>query len=394
MRYPDRAVRLIARLRRRFAGVPAPDAVDLTDPALLHDPFPRYAALREKGPVHFLPRQKLWLVLGYDEVASAFKDPEHFSSVHQPVRFDPVLNEADPPAHTAVRRSTAPFFSASATAGLEERARGFAAGLVDELSDRDEVELVRDFAAPLVERMAGALLGLDASACEALRARLGRYGAGEQEEQFRELDAWAREQAAAPPAASVAAGLHGAAFAPEAAAGLLKLFWVAGTTTTGRLVSSCALYLLRDPALRAELSADPSLIAAMVDEVARLEPPEVLVWRVARPGAELAGTAIPAGAEVRLCVGAANRDPRRFPDPNRLSLRRAPNPHLTFGAGPHFCPGSRLARLQVRAAVEAILTRAPHFRATRPLSAVTYAPSPNYRGLNELHASLRAPSGA
>jgi cytochrome P450 len=293
-----------------------------------------------------------------------------------------------------VRRSTAPFFSASATAGLEESARGFAAALLDELSGRDEVELVREFAAPLVERMAGALLGLGAAECESLRERLGRYGPGEQEEQFRELDAWSREQAAARPAGSVAAGLHGAAFPPEAAAGLLKLFWVAGTTTTGRLVSSCALYLLRDPGLKAEVSADPSLVAALVDEVARLEPPEVLVWRIARPGAALAGTAIPAGAEVRLCVGAANRDPARFADPDRVSLRRSPNPHLTFGAGPHFCPGSRLARLQVRAAVEAILARAPHFRATRPLASVTYPPSPNYRGVNELHVSLRAPAPA
>jgi cytochrome P450 len=389
MGFSDRAARLLARVRRlatRRAPRPHDDGmVDLTRPDVLHDPYPHYAALRERGPVHYLPRHDFWLVVGYDAVAAALKDTAHFSSMRQPVRFDPVMNEADPPAHTAVRRSTAPFFSAAVVAGLEERARGVAHGLLDELSGRGEVELVREFAAPYVERVVGAFLGLDPDECESLRRRLGAYGEDQQEERFRELEAWSHEQVAARGPGSLAARLlDGGTHPPEAAAGLIKLFWVAGTTTTARLVAACALHLLRYPELRAALRADPARVAALVEEAARLDPPEILLWRTAREGAEAGGTAIPAGAEVRLCVGAANRDPARFRDPDRVVLDRAPNPHLSFGAGPHFCPGSRAARLQVRVAVEALLARWPQAEAARPLSTVAYAPSPNYRGLTEL----------
>ncbi|HEU0076787.1 MAG TPA: cytochrome P450, partial [Longimicrobiaceae bacterium] len=167
----------------------------------------------------------------------------------------------------------------------------------------------------------------------------------------------------------------------------LKLFWIAGTTTTTRLVAAAALHLLRDPELRARVQADPALVPALVEEAARLDPPEMLLWRIAGPGAELAGVAIPPGAEVRLGGAAANRDPARFPDPDRLRLERAPNPHLTFGSGPHVCPGSRLARLQVRVALEALLAAWPRFREARPLAALSDAPSPNSRALSELWVS-------
>jgi cytochrome P450 len=395
----QRALRLAGRVRRLAAGRQAapPEPVDVMHPAVVQDPYPYYAALRARGPVHHLPQRGFWLVVGYEEVSRALRSPQQFSSVHPQLRFDPVMNEADPPEQTRVRRAVAPYFTAAAAEALEGHARACAAELLAEHAGRAEVDLVADFAAPYVERVVGGFLGLTREECESLRARLAPYGDEAQEERFRELDAWAREQAegaaAAPPHAMAGrlfrAG-DGAAHTPEEAVGLLKLFWIAGTVTTTRLVAACALHLLRDAELRARLRADPGLVAALVEEAARLDPPEMLLWRIAGPGAELAGVAIPPGTEVRLAVGAANRDPARFPDPDRLRLERAPNPHLAFGAGPHACPGSRLARMQVRVAVEALLAAWPGFRETRPLSALTYAPSPNYRALDALFV---APGG-
>ncbi|HEX8273773.1 MAG TPA: cytochrome P450 [Longimicrobiaceae bacterium] len=389
----QRALRLAGRVRRLAARRPAPppQPVDLVHPAVVQDPYPYYAALRGRGPVHHLPERGVWLVVGYEEVSRALRSPQHFSSVHAELRFDPFLNEADPPGQTRVRRAVAPYFTAAAAEALEGHARAGAAALLAELAGRAEVELVSEFAAPYVERVVGGFLGLTPAECESLRARLARHGDGAHEERFRELDAWSREQveaaAAAPPHAMAGrlfrAG-DGAAHTAEEAAGLLRLFWVAGTVTTTRLVAACALHLLRDAGLRARLRADPGLVPALVEEAARLDPPEMLLWRTARPGAELAGVAVPPGAAVRLGVGAANRDPARFPDPDRVLLERAPNPHLAFGAGPHACPGARLARMQVRVAVEALLAAWPAFRETRPLAALAYAPSPDYRALDAL----------
>jgi cytochrome P450 len=396
----ERTLRLAARVRRRLAGRPAAphprqEVRDLLHPEVMQDPYPYYAALRERGPVHFLPERGLWLVVGYDEVAQAFKSPAQFSSARPQVRFDPIMNEADPPQQTRVRRAVAPYFTAAAAEALEAPARAFAAELLAESAGRAEVEIVREYATPLVERVVGSFLGLTRDECESLRARLGRFGDEEQEASFLELHAWASEQVAAaaagPPSHSMAGRLFraqdGAAHTPEEAAGLLKLFWIAGTTTTTRLVAAAVLHLLRDPGLRARVQADPALVPALVEEAARLDPPEMLLWRLAGPDAELAGAAIPAGAEVRLSVAAANRDPARFPDPDRLRLDRSPNPHLAFGSGPHVCPGSRLARLQVRVALEALLAAWPRFREARPLSSLAYAPSPNYRALGELWVS-------
>ncbi|MBV9774687.1 MAG: cytochrome P450 [Gemmatimonadetes bacterium] len=394
----ERTIRLASRLRRLLArpGAPPPHAevVDLLHPGVIHDPYPYYAALRERGPVHFLPERELWLVVGYEEVSRAFKDPTHFSSVRPQVRFDPILNEADPPDQTRVRRAIAPYFTAAAVEALEGHARACAAELLAANAGRAEVDMVGDFATPYVERVVGGFLGLTREECEALRARLARHPEEAQEARFQDLHEWAQEQvarAAEAPPHSMAGRLFragdGTAHTPEEATGLLKLFWVAGITTTVRLVAAAVLQLLRDPELRRAVQADPAWVPALVEEAARMDPPEFLIWRVARPGAEVAGVAIPPGAEVRLCVGAANRDPARFPDPDRLVLERAPNPHLTFGSGPHVCPGARLARLQVRVALEELLAAWPGFHEARPLSTLTYAPSPNYRALNELFVS-------
>lgn len=370
------------------------DALDRLHPDVLQNPYPCYAALREKGPIHFLPRRQVWLVVEYEEVLRALKSPQHFSSVHSQLRFDPTLNETDPPDHTRVRRAVAPYFSAAAVEALETHARGCADELLAARAGRSEVELVSEFALPFVERVVGRFLGLTPEECASLRGRLTSYGEAAQAERFEAIHQWAREQmarAATAPAGSMAGRLFraqdGAAHTPGEAAGLLKLFWVAGSTTSLRLLSASVLHLLRDPGLRASVVADPGRIPALVEEVARLDPPESVLWRVAGPDAEVAGISIPPGAAVRLCLGAANRDPSRFAEPDRVWLERPVNPHLTFGSGPHVCPGTRMARMMVRVALESLLVAWPRFHAARPLSTLSYVPLPDCRALTALFVS-------
>lgn len=381
----------ILALLRRFRGAPpvTEDAgPDLLAPEAVRNPYPLYAALRERGPVHFLPRYGFWLVVGYDEAEHALKHPALFSSVRTPVRFDPILNEADPPAHTRARRSVAPIFSPAAVQAMEDLTRAAAREL---LAGVDELDLVNGFGVPLTERVAGAFLGLAAAESAELARLLDPHRHTEDGRYFTVLEEWFRDYAATLPGRATPVPGHallrhadGSVLDPAEIAGMIRMVWVAGTTTTGRLIPAAALQLLLHPELRARVADDAELLPAFVEEAARLNAPEQLLWRIARPGAEIGGTAIPEGAEVRVSIGAANRDPARFHEPDAVRLDREPARHLTFGAGPHFCPGTRLARLQVRVALETLLAEWPRFAAAKPLDTLEYVPAIDHRALREL----------
>lgn len=133
----------------------------------------------------------------------------------------------------------------------------------------------------------------------------------------------------------------------------------AGNETTGRLIGWMAATLARHPDQRAELAADPSLIPGAVEEILRLEPPGPFNARYVTRPIELYGQVVPAGSAMLLLLAAANRDPRRYDDPDRFDIHRKKGMHLTFIIGPHYCLGSALARLEGRVALEEILRRWP-----------------------------------
>jgi cytochrome P450 len=360
-------------------------------PSVLLDPYENYAALRRAGSVHFLTEHGFWIVLGYDDVVHALKRPEIFSSARPTVRFDPILNEADPPAHTRVRRVLAPHFSSRSAQALEDYAETCASRLLERGDGAAEFDLVENFADPVTELAMGRLLGFSRDETENLMRLLAPHKRSLDGEMYRLLEEWLRayvERARDLPGESLggrlARGEGEAALAHEEIVGVLKLLWVAGITTTSRLISASALLLLRHPHARAELMEEPELLPAFVEEAVRLEPSEQMVWRVTREGVELSGAQIPAGEEVRLCLAAANRDPAHFPEPDGLSLRRDPNHHLSFAAGPHYCLGAAAGRAVTRAALAALLTRWPDFDAARPLSALSYEESFSSRALEHL----------
>lgn len=378
-----------ASLRRQPA--PPSSNIDLLSPEVLLNPYVHYAALRRAGSAQLLTAHGFWLVLGYDDVVYALKRPDIFSSARPTVRFDPLLNEADAPAHTRMRRLLSPYFTSRSAQALEEYVAPTAEQLLSRGEEAAEFDLVEDFAGPVTEMAVGRLLGLTTDETEELRERLAPHRHSLDGKLYLVLVDWFEEyvrRLTESPRACLGSGLlrgaGEAGLAPEEVVGLLKLFWVAGTTTTSRLIAAAALLLLQHPPVRAELRAEMSLLPAFVEEAVRLEAPEQMVWRFTRESVELSGTRIPAGAEVRLCIAAANRDPQHFAEPDSVSLRRSPNQHLSFGAGSHYCPGAAAGRVVARVALERLLARWPDFVNTRPLSAISYEESFSSRALEHL----------
>lgn len=332
---------LLSRLWR-----PNPAAtLDLNEPAVAANPWPRYEALRRHGSVHYLPRHDFWVVLGYDEVKAAFDRPDLFSNAAYD-DVDAVLLAADPPDHTPIRKAVSRLFSGDALARLT----AFAAAEAERLA-AGEIDIAQDYAAPFTRNVAAELIGFDAEAVAALRA------VTTPETPFPEtvagLDRIAErariyERLRQPD--------HG--FTDREARSLIRLLWLAATSTTERTIVHATLRLLQHGDLRDRLRAEPALIAPFVEEVLRLNPAEALIRRVTTTATQLGGIAIPGGASVQLCLAAANRDPSRFPEPDRIRLDRPQKQHLAFGFGLHFCPGAGLARRLVPVALGALLRRA------------------------------------
>lgn len=340
-------------LLSRFRRPPLAATIDLAAPEIAADPFPHYEALRRSGPVHYLARHQYWIVLGYDAVKAAFDRPDLFSNADYD-DVDRVLLAADPPNHTPIRRAVSRLFSGDALARLTAFAQAEAERLA-----QAEIDVVGDFAAPFTHNVAAELIGFDADAVAVLRdaftpdrpfpetvAILDRVA-----EQAATYDQFRRPE-------------YG--FSDREARSLVRLLWLAATTTTERTIVHAALRLLEDGGLRARLAADPALLSPFVEEVLRLNPAESLIRRVTTGPAELGGVDLPGGASVQLCLPAANRDPARFPDPAAIRLDRPQKQHLAFGFGLHFCPGAGLARRLVPAALAALLRR-PGLRPLEPL---------------------------
>jgi cytochrome P450 len=168
------------------------------------------------------------------------------------------------------------------------------------------------------------------------------------------------------------------------------LLLVAGNETTTNLVSNAMLALFDRPALWQQITADPALAAAAVEETLRFDGPGQGLLRVATTDVTIDGTTIPAGASVLPLIASANRDPRYWDDPDEFRLDRKPNEHIAFGSGIHFCIGNALARIEGRAAIEMLARRLPHLASAGEPTRIA---SPVLRGLRSLPVAVEPSSG-
>lgn len=387
--------------------------------AALDDPYPVYAALRAADPIHWSDKLRSWVVFRYDDVEQFFRDDERLSSDRSRARQGRVARLAeglpalrtvasDPPAHTAVRallnvalnprlRGVGPTVDAVVT-GLLEAIPAAAARLADRLPEEGAVDLIAAFAYPLPIEIIAELLAVPLAdrprfqaASQAIARGMDRFLSGpEAAAGLQELGAYFLQlvqERRDTPGDDLVRRLLGATYDRDR---LSELEVVAmctalvfgGHETTVNLLGNGLLALLRHPDQLAALRAAPEeRIGAAVEELLRYDSPGQYISRTARVDFTWRGAAIRAGDNVLACLGAANRDPAAFRDPDRLDLARRPNPHLAFGLGAHFCPGAQLSRIEARAAIPALLRRFPRLRLAAP---PVRRPTAVLRGLERL----------
>ncbi len=366
--------------------------------SFLDDPYPVYRALQRLAPCKRMANGQYFLTR-YDDLNAIYRDTTCFSS-DKTVEFLPKYGDSplyrhhttslvfnDPPLHTRVRRLIAGALTPRAIGAMEADLRS----LIDRLLDKMDgtADLIEDYASAIPVEVIGNLLGVPVEERGPLRqwslAILGalepvltpqQQDAGNQAvtEFLAYLETLVERRRAQPgdPARDVLTRLiQGEASgerltAPELLHNCIFLL-NAGHETTTNLIGN-ALVLLHDhTGERARLLAEPSLIRTCVEEVLRYESSNQLGNRITTEPVDLHGISMPAGTQLALCIGAANRDPAQFPDPDRFDIQRSPNRHLAFASGPHQCVGMSLARLEGTIAIAGFVARFPHYQlAERP----------------------------
>jgi len=363
------------------------------------DPFPTYHELRRWDPVHRCPDGSYFLTR-YDDIVAVYQDHHRFSSDKR-VEFAPKFGATplyehhttsvvfrDPPDHTRIRRLFAPAFTPKALAALEPRVVRLVDALLDAAAARGGMDVVEGFAAALPIQLIGDMLGVPPDERGPLRAwSLAILGALEPEpgverlvagnravEEFkaylRRLIAERRRRPGTDPGEILSALLA----AEDAGDRLTEVELLhqcifllnAGHETTTNLIANAVAMLLEHPAEWGRLRAAPALLTSAVEEFLRYQSPNQLGNRRVVADATIGGVAMPAGTLVTLGIGAANRDPAQFPDPDRLDLGRTPNRHLAFITGIHACAGMWLARMEGRVAIGRLVARFDRLRAAAP----------------------------
>ena len=371
---------------------------------LHEDPYPTYRALREHAPVYRNDALGFWALSRHADVVAAVKDTLTFpnregvalerSSQAQASATASFL-AMDPPRHDQMRNLVSRGFTPRRVADLEPRVRALTAEYVDRFAGAGRCDLIADLAGKLPMAVVSELRGIPDADRDHLRTLADTVvhredgqsaippAAMQASQQmllyFRDLVA---ERAQAPGgdlvSALLASEVEGARLAVPEVMAFLFLMVIAGNETTTKLIGNAVYWLWRHPEERDRVRRDPALIANWVEETLRYDGSTQMLARAVTRDVELHGQHLCAGDRLLLLVGAANRDERVFPDPDRFDLRRDTSQHLAFGKGTHFCLGASLARLETRAALEEIQHRVPDFE-LEPEGLVRVH-SPNVRG--------------
>jgi cytochrome P450 len=380
------------------------------DTAVMADPYPYYRRMREEDPVHWNDTVRAWFLTRHADVVELLRDDRFSADRTRSERFRPPpphrrrpgrsMLVLDPPDHTRLRNLVNKAFTPRTVERLRPRVEAIAAEILDRIDDGDGFDLVRDFAYPLPVIVIAEMLGVpaaDRAAFQQWSAVLVRgldplVSDEEQEVVFDARDALLdylrgvlmqrrREPQDDMLTSLIAAEENGDIFSEGELLAMCNLLLVAGHETTVNLLGNGALALLENPDQLDRLRRDPDLVGTAVDELLRYTSPVQWTGRVAAAEIELGGRTIQPPQSVIGILGAANRDPQVFPDPDRLDLGRHPNPHVAFGRGIHFCLGAPLAHLEAEVAMPMLLERFPRLRmAGKPEQRPTWV----LRGLRRL----------
>lgn len=362
------------------------------DPEFVADPYPTYHRLRTEDPVHHSPLG-FWVLTRYPDVMAMLRDPRlikepiaafvaaRFGMAVPPPGLGLSMLDRDPPDHTRLRGLVSKAFTPRALERLRPEIQHIVDGLLDEAEARGSMDLIEEFAYPLPVRVICEMLGVPVKDHERFKAwgldiargldaimlppdsEVGQRSVSGRRAlagYFRELIAARR---AAPRddmlSALIAAEEAGDKLNEEELLATCILLLVAGHETTVNLIGNGTLALLRHPDQLRKLRESPGLIVTAVEELLRFDGPVQRTARIPSEDITIGGQTIGKGEMVMPFLGAADRDPTQFPDPDRLDITRADNRHIAFGMGIHFCLGAPLARMEGQIAINALLARLP-----------------------------------
>lgn len=408
-----------------MATVPAQDPslslYRLLDPAVLADPYPLYRRLREEDPVHWDPFLHTWVVTRYADVitvlltfsADRTPSPAQMTSMGlgsiEPIAQVMVKQMLfmDAPAHTRLRKLCSMAFTPRRVDAMVSQIQNIADGLIDSVAASGRMDVIADFASPFPAIVTAGLLGVPVGDHQQLKAwsadfaemlgnfqhnpdRVGRVLRTVEDMTAYFRDA-IREQRRKPRDGLIRslmdAEVEGQRLTEEEVIANTIVTMVGGQETTTNLIGNGLLTLLRQPERLAELRDDPSIIEPAVEELLRYESPSQHTARIAHEDVVMGGKHIRKGDAVMAVMAAGNRDPDRFPDPDRLDLSRQDNRHLAFGWAAHFCFGAPLARMEGQIAFSTLLRRLPDLALAA--DRVGWRENLGLRGLNALPVTFR-----
>jgi len=383
------------------------------------DPYPVYERLRALAPIVHDPNTEHWLVTRYDDVSSLLRDRrfgrtylhiathEEMGHAPPPPQLDPfwhLINhgilDMEPPDHTRVRRLVAKAFTPRMVESMREPVQRLTDALVDEVDGAGEFDLLAAIAEPLPVAVIAELLGVPRADRHLLRPwsadicrmyelhptdddmRIASRASTEFSDYLRALS---RERRAAPTGDLMSEMAlvvdEGERLTEDELIGTCVLLLNAGHEATVNVTGNGWWALFRHPEALVRLRTDPSLVKVAIEELMRWDTPLQLFERWVLEDTEIHGVRVARGAELGLVFGSANRDPAVFDAPDELRLDRQPNPHLTFGAGIHFCLGAPLARLELETSFATVLRRLPTLE---PADEPRWKPGYIIRGLGSL----------
>ena len=373
------AKRILLAWERLESGV----SYDLTSSAFIEDPYPTYEQLRRKDPVHRMRLIEAWALTRYEDVQDVLADHKRFTNAERNYDYMQYRTflDLDPPDHTRLRGLVSKAFTPRAVRELGPRIQELVDELLAAAAGKSRIDLISDFAFPLPVIVIAEMLGVPAQD----RARFREWSDdialsvnplldGEQiervqqatEELFEYFEGIIEQRRHAPRndmiSALLAAEEEGDRLTHEELLSTLMLLLVAGNETTRNLIGNGMLALLKNPAQLQKLRDHPELLDSAINELLRYDSPVQIDSRNAIDDVEIGGKRIAAGQRILAIVGAANRDPQIFANPDKLDIGRNEVSHLSFGRGIHYCLGSPLAILEGRIAFTSLLARFPSMR--------------------------------
>jgi pimeloyl-[acyl-carrier protein] synthase len=377
----------------RSTGASALSLYHLLDPEVLANPYPLFRRLRTEDPVHWDAFLHTWVVTRYADVLEVL---HNFSAerTHTPEKLEAMgLAEIgpiarlmvkqmlfmDPPSHTRLRSLASQAFSPARVAVLRTHIREIVSRLLDAVQAKGQMDIIADLAEPLPAIVTAEMLGVPLDDRHQLKAwsanfaeMLGNFQHNPEHaarmlrtvqdmtayfrDRIRELKDIPREGLVH---SLMTAEIDGDRLTEEEVVASSIVTMVGGLETTTNLIGNGVLTLLRNPGEMKRLQEDSSLVPTAVEEMLRYESPSQHTGRLAPEDVEWEGKVIRKGQAVMAVMAAANRDPERFPDPDRFDVARADNRHLAFGYAAHFCFGAALARVEGQEAFEAMVRRLP-----------------------------------